>query len=173
MSNLKIIIAPDPRLKQKASLVQEVNKEIHKIMDDMVETMYESKGIGLAATQVGILKNIIVIDINQKKDEDDNLIRGEVLYLINPEITWTSDEINIYEEGCLSLPQQYADVERPAEVEIKYLDYNGEEQELYADDLLATCIQHEIDHLNGIIFVDHISRTKRDMILRKLKKSFG
>ncbi len=172
MSELKIIIAPDPRLKKKAEPIKEVSKEILKTIDDMVECMYENKGIGLAATQVGILKRIIVIDTTQKKDEEGVVTRGKVHKMINPEIIWKSKEKNTYEEGCLSLPQQYADVTRSEKVKVKYLDENSKEQIIEVDGLFATCVQHEIDHLNGIIFVDHISKIKKAMILKKLKKHY-
>jgi peptide deformylase len=126
--------------------------------------MYVSNGIGLAATQVGVLKRVLVMDISQKEGHK------EPLFLVNPEITWESKEENVYLEGCLSFPGQFAEVKRPKLVKIKYLDYSGKQQEIDADELLATCVQHEIDHLNGVVFVDHVSKIKRDIIIRKLKK---
>lgn len=164
MALLQIITAPDPRLKLIAKPVDKVDDELRKFLDDMLETMYASEGIGLAATQVGDLRRVVVMDISQRKG-----VR-EPMFLVNPEITWRSEEENVYLEGCLSLPGQYADVTRPEKVKIKYLDYNGNSHEIEADELLATCIQHEIDHLNGKVFVDHISPIKRDIIMRKLKK---
>ena len=134
-------------------------------MDDMLETMYSAPGIGLAAVQVGILKRLIVIDIS-KEDEKKNPI-----FFVNPEIIYQSNKTSTYEEGCLSLPGFYAEVERPTECHINYLDYNGKRKKLEADGLLATCIQHEVDHLNGVLFIDHISKLKRDMIIKKLRKN--
>jgi len=168
MPKLPIIIAPDPVLKQKSAPIKEVNAEIRKILDNMLETMYHSGGIGLAAVQVGILKRLIVVDVNWRKGEQNTFTP---LKLINAEIIWDSEEENLYNEGCLSFPDQYSDVVRPKEIKVAYLDENGRKQELLADGLLATCIQHEIDHTNGITFVDHISRLKRDIIINKLKKA--
>jgi peptide deformylase len=165
MAVLPIITAPDPRLKVISSKVERVDDDMRKLLDDMLETMYQAPGIGLAAVQVGAPVRAITIDL-AREDETRN-----PLYLINPEITWVSDHDKTYEEGCLSLPEHYAEVARPAEVKINYLDYHGEVQELEADGLLATCVQHEMDHLEGILFVDHISTLKRNMILRKLLKA--
>ncbi|WP_169567282.1 peptide deformylase [Sneathiella limimaris] len=167
MALLPIITAPDPRLKTVSEPVGQVDDEIRQLVSDMFETMYEAPGIGLAAIQVGVQKRLLVVDVVGKGQEDKD---PEPLALINPEITWVSDHDNVYEEGCLSVPAHYADVVRPAEIEVSYLDEQGEKQKLKADGLLATCIQHEIDHLNGILFVDHISALKRNMILRKLLK---
>lgn len=164
MTILPIITAPDPRLKLIAKPIEKVDDAVRKFMDDMLETMYESNGIGLAATQVGDLRRILVMDISQKEGHK------EPMFLANPEILQASDEINTYLEGCLSFPGQYAEVKRPKTAKIKFLDYHGKEQIIDADELLATCVQHEIDHLNGVTFVDHISMLKRDMIIRKLKK---
>jgi peptide deformylase len=164
MAILPIITAPDPRLKLIAKPVAKVDDGLRRFLDDLLETMYVSEGIGLAATQVGDLRRALVIDISQKEGT------REPMFIVNPEITWESDEENIYLEGCLSLPGQYAEVVRPKKVKVKFLDYDGQLQEIEADELLATCIQHEIDHLDGLIFVDHISPVKRDIILRKLKK---
>ncbi|MBO6825095.1 MAG: peptide deformylase [Sneathiella sp.] len=167
MALLPILTAPDPRLKTISEPVAEVNDEIRKLVDDMFETMYEAPGIGLAAIQVGVQKRLLVVDVIGKNDEEND---PDPIALINPEITWVSDDDSVYEEGCLSVPAHYADVVRPAEIKVKYLDRDGKEQELHADGLLATCIQHEIDHLDGILFVDHLSALKRNMILRKLLK---
>lgn len=164
MALLPIITAPDPILETVSTPVEQVTDEVRQQLDDMLETMYAAPGIGLAAIQVGITKRMLVIDVS-REGEDKN-----PLFIINPEITWVSDDDSVYEEGCLSLPEQYADVERPAEIKVSYLDRNGEKQELQADGLLATCLQHEMDHLDGILFVDHISALKRNMILRKLLK---
>ncbi len=164
MAVLPIITAPDPRLKVKCEPVESVDAAIAKNMDDMLETMYLAPGIGLAAPQVGITKRILVVDV-APKDAPREPIR-----MANPEILWHSDDLATYEEGCLSLPEQYADVERPARIKVRYLDQDNAERELEADGLLATCIQHEMDHLDGVIFVDHISSLKRRMILRRLTK---
>jgi len=164
MAVLPIITAPDPRLKIQCEPVESVDAAIAKMMDDMLETMYLAPGIGLAAPQVGITKRILVVDLSPKDGP------REPIRMANPEILWHSDDLATYEEGCLSLPEQYADVERPAQIKVRYLDQDNTAQELDADGLLATCIQHEMDHLDGVIFVDHISSLKRRMILRKLTK---
>lgn len=165
MAVLPIIIAPDPRLKEKCAPVDSVDESVGKLMADMLETMYLAPGIGLAAPQVGVTKRVIVVDASGK-DEERNPIR-----MANPELLSASDELYAYEEGCLSLPEHYAEVERPARIRVGYLDENNARQELEADGLLAVCIQHEMDHLEGTLFVDHISTLKRKMILRKLQKA--
>ena len=162
MAILPIITAPDPRLKTQSTPVDDVNDEMRALMDDMLETMYDAPGIGLAAIQVGVAKRIIVMDLSDKDEEP------APRYFVNPEIIWTSDDLAPYEEGCLSVPEFYEDVERPSQAHIKYLDYEGKEQILEAEGLLATCIQHEMDHLNGVLFIDHLSRLKRSVILKKL-----
>lgn len=164
MAVLDILVAPHPVLKQKAKPVEQVDARIAKLMDDMVETMYAAKGIGLAAPQIGVLERVIVVDVHEK-DEKPNPIR-----LANPEIVWKSDETSVCEEGCLSVPEQYAEVTRPASVRVRYLNENNETREIEAEGMLATCIQHEIDHLNGVLFVDYLSMLKRNMILRKVQK---
>ncbi|MBK3733901.1 peptide deformylase [Azospirillum brasilense] len=164
MAVLDILVAPHPVLKQKAKPVDKVDARIAKLMDDMVETMYAAKGIGLAAPQIGVLERVIVVDVHDK-DEKPNPIR-----LANPEIVWKSDETSVCEEGCLSVPDQYAEVTRPSSVRVRYLDETNETREIEADGMLATCIQHEIDHLNGVLFVDYLSMLKRNMILRKVQK---
>lgn len=164
MALLPILVAPDPVLTQISTAVETVDDDIRRTLDDMLETMYAAPGIGLAAIQVGIPKRMLVIDVSREDEEK------QPLYIINPEVTWVSDDDQSYEEGCLSLPEHYAEVMRPAEVKIDYLDYNGEKRELHATGLLAICLQHEMDHLEGILFVDHISALKRNMILRKLVK---
>jgi len=165
MAKLDIIIAPDARLKLKCAPVAKVDASIRKLMDDMLETMYAAPGVGLAAPQVGVTKRIIVVDAAAKGQPP------QPHRMANPEIVWASDDDNVYNEGCLSLPEHYADVVRPRAVRVRYLDHENEVRELEADGLLATCIQHEMDHLDGILFVDHISALKRNMILRKLLKA--
>ena len=165
MAILPILTAPDPRLKQKAAPVDAVDAELVRLMDDMLETMYAAPGIGLAAPQVGVGRRVLVLDIG--RDETDRA----PIRMANPEIVWVSDEDNRYEEGCLSVPEHYAEVVRPKEVRVRYLDQDNQKRELAADGLLATVVQHEIDHLDGILFIDHISALKRNMILRKLTKA--
>ena len=164
MYKKKIVIEPDPILRKKSESLEKVDDEIRELLDDMLETMYAAPGIGLAAVQVGILKRIIVIDISKDKEKKDPL------FLINPEIISRSKKTSVYEEGCLSLPGHFAEIERPAECQIKFVDYNGKEKELIANGLLATCIQHEVDHLNGVLFIDYLSKLKKDMIVKKLIK---
>ena len=164
MSKKKIVIEPDPILRKKSQPFEKVDKEVQRLMDDMLETMYDAPGIGLAAVQIGILKRLIVIDIS--KDEK----KRDPLFLINPVILKSSKKTSTYEEGGLSLPGQFAEIERPAECHLNYIDYNGKKKKLKADGLLATCIQHEIDHLNGILFIDYLSKLKKDMIIKKLIK---
>ena len=180
-----ILIAPDPRLKQVSQPVTEVTDELRVLMDDMLETMYDAPGIGLAAIQVGVAKRILVIDLQpaeNAEEEDDDVPengkprrevkrRKEPMYFVNPEITWKSDTLVLCEEGCLSVPDLYEEVERPDRVRVKFLDYHGKPQEIECEGMLAVCIQHEMDHLEGILFIDHLSRLKRDMMLKKLAKS--
>lgn len=165
MARREIIEAPDPWLKTISDPVGTVDDGIRALIDDMLETMYAAPGIGLAAIQVGVRKRVIVMDI--ARQDDDPMPR----HFINPEILWKSEELAIYSEGCLSLPEYYAEIERPAACRVKYLDYDGSEQTIEAEGLLATCLQHEMDHLEGILFVDHLSALKRRMILRKLSKA--
>jgi peptide deformylase len=164
MALLPIITAPDPRLKAKAKPVAAVDDPVRRLMDDMLETMYAAPGIGLAAPQVGKLLRVIVIDVARDGESP------RPLKIANPEILWRSSELATYSEGCLSLPEHYADVERPAKIKLRYLDYQSEIREMDLEGLLATCIQHEMDHLEGVLFVDHISPLKRNIILRKLTK---
>jgi len=164
MAILPIITAPDPRLKKKAKPVDKVDDEILQLMDDMLETMYDAPGIGLAAPQVGVLKRVIVLDISKEGEEKQSLC------LANPEVIWESDDIRTYEEGCLSVPEQYAEVKRPAQIKVRFIDRENEIREMEANELLATCIQHEIDHLDGVLFVDYLSSLKRNMMIRKVKK---
>ena len=160
----KIIIEPDPILRKKSEPVEKVDDHLRKFMREMLETMYEAPGIGLAAIQVGILKRLIVIDLARENEKKNPL------FLINPEIIYRSKDTSVYEEGCLSLPGQFAEIERPSECTLKYIDFNGNKKELKADGLLATCIQHEVDHLDGILFIDYLSKLKKDMIIKKLVK---
>ena len=164
MSKRKIVIEPDPILRKKCLPLETVNDDTRKLMKDMLETMYKAPGIGLAAIQIGILKRVVVIDISKEEK------KKSPLFLVNPEITYRSEKTSVYEEGCLSLPGQYAEIERPAECRLKYIDYDGKEKELKAEGLLATCIQHEVDHLDGVLFIDYLSKLKKDMIIKKLVK---
>ncbi|MCS6779051.1 MAG: peptide deformylase [Geminicoccaceae bacterium] len=165
MAVRRILIAPHPLLKLKARPVERIDEEIRRLMDDMLETMYRAPGIGLAAPQVGVSLRVVVVDL-AKKDEPPAPLR-----LLNPEITWSAEEQVAMEEGCLSLPEQFAEVTRPAAVRVRYRDEEGQEKEIEADGLLARCLQHEIDHLDGILFVDRLSPLKRNMIMRKLAKA--
>ncbi|MDO8605497.1 MAG: peptide deformylase [Phaeospirillum sp.] len=165
MAVLPILTAPDPILKSKAKRVEAVDERIRRLMADMLETMYKAPGIGLAAPQIGVLDRVVVMDIGKTEET------REPIRMANPEIIWASDEDNTYEEGCLSVPEHYSNVVRPAEVKVRYLDEAGQHKELHADGLLATVVQHEMDHLDGILFIDHISSLKRNMILRKLLKA--
>jgi peptide deformylase len=164
MSFLPIVIAPDPRLKAKAKPVAVTDDGIRQLLDDMLQTMYAAPGIGLAAPQVGVLQRVLVIDVAREGEPPAPVC------MVNPELLWTSPEERTYSEGCLSLPDFYAEVTRPAEVKVRFLDRAGAKQEIHATGLLATCVQHEIDHLNGVLFVDHLSPLKRNIILRKLVK---
>ena len=164
MTQRKIIIEPDTILRKKSDPLEKVDNELRKLMDDMLETMYAAPGIGLAAVQIGVLKRMVVIDISKEKENKNPI------FLINPEIVYTSKKTSIYEEGCLSLPGYFAEIERPAECQIEYLDYDGKKKEMKVDGLLATCIQHEVDHLNGVLFIDYLSKLKKDMIVKKLVK---
>jgi len=197
MSIKPIIIIPDPILREVSKSVERVDDDLQLLLDDMLETMYDAPGIGLAAIQIGIPLRIVTVDVGERSideervaddaddtdDTDDIEENGEPdegdqespltpnpLFLINPEIITQSDEHSVYEEGCLSIPEFYAEVERPAVCRIKYLDRAGKQQELEADDILATCIQHEIDHLDGTLFIDHISKLKRDRVVKKFTK---
>lgn len=165
MAKRPIIWAPDPVLKTKCTPVQAVDDDIRSLMDDMLDTMYAAPGIGLAAPQVGVTKRVIVVDVSEKDEPNAPIC------LANPEVVWTSDETAPHEEGCLSLPDLYADVERPVAVKVRYLDRDGAPQELEADGLLAICLQHEIDHIDGVLFVDHLSALKRNMFLKKMVKA--
>ena len=160
-----ILILPDKRLRTVSEPVGKITAEIKRLVEDMFETMYEAPGIGLAAIQVGVPKRVVTMDLAKKEGESEPHV------FINPEILWTSDEPSVYEEGCLSIPEVHEDVERPAKVRFKYLDLDGKAHEAEADGLFATCIQHEVDHLNGVLFIDHISKLKRDRIVKKFTKA--
>ena len=164
MPQKNIVIEPDPILRKKSERLEKVDDEIKKLLDDMLETMYAAPGIGLAAVQIGILKRLIVIDIS-KENEKKNPI-----FLVNPVIISRSSDTSVYEEGCLSLPGHFAEIERPAECKVEYIDYDGKKKEIKAKGLLSTCIQHEVDHLNGVLFIDYLSKLKKDMIIKKLIK---
>jgi len=160
-----LIILPDPVLRQVSKPIERVDADLQRLTDDMLETMYDAPGIGLAAIQVGVPRRMLVIDLSKEGEEKQPLV------FINPEIVSSSDERSVYEEGCLSIPDYYAEVERPAKVTAKYLDREGKEQSVEADGLLATCLPPEIDHLNGVLFIDHLSKLKRDRVTKKFKKA--
>ena len=164
MTIRKILIEPNKLLRQISESVEKVGEEEKKLMDDMLDTMYEAPGIGLAAIQIGVPKRLIVMDISR----DEN--KKEPKYFVNPIITNKNEEKSIYEEGCLSVPDQFAEIERPNSCEVEYLDYDGKKRLLKAEGLLATCIQHEMDHLEGILFIDYLSKLKKSMIIKKLSK---
>jgi peptide deformylase len=163
MAIRKILTEPDPFLRQKSLNVEKVDGEVRKLMDDMLETMYAAPGIGLAAIQIGVPKRVIVIDLSKE-------VEKKPLYFVNPKVIIKSKNNSTYEEGCLSVPGQFAEVDRPNECHISYLDYNDKKKELKAEGLLATCIQHEMDHLEGILFIDYLSKLKKNFIVKKLSK---
>ncbi|BBK33827.1 peptide deformylase [Stella humosa] len=165
MATLPILVAPDPRLKLKAKPVEQIDEQVRTLLDDMLETMYAAPGIGLAAPQIGVSQRLLVLDLAREGEAK------RPMKVINPEIVWASDEDSEHNEGCLSLPEHYADVVRPAEVKVRYQDETGETREVHASGLLSTCLQHEMDHLDGVLFVDRISALRRNMILRKLIKA--
>lgn len=183
MSVREIINIPDPILRQVSKPVEQITPELLAMLDDMAETMYEAPGIGLAGIQIALPLRVVVVDCDQRSKaeeeaEDDTPQREEApekeernpIFLINPEITFFSEEPSTYEEGCLSIPEYYAEVERPAGCVVKYIDREGQSQVLKAEGLLSTCLQHEIDHLNGELFIDHISKLKRDRVIKKFSK---
>lgn len=167
MAPLDIIKLPDRKLRLVSDPVERIDDEIRRFADDMLATMYEAPGIGLAAIQVGVPRRIIVLDVAQREDET---AERDPMVLINPEILEVSEETAVREEGCLSIPEYYAEVERPAEVRVRFLDRDGKSREIVAKGVLATCVQHEIDHLNGRLFIDYLSRLKRDMVIKKFTK---
>ncbi|HEX8302206.1 peptide deformylase [Sphingomonas sp.] len=170
MAVLQILEVPDPRLRIISTPVETVDDDLRALIDDMFDTMYDAPGIGLAAIQVGVPKRVVVMDLQEREDEEGKPIR-EPRVFINPEILDPAEEQSVYTEGCLSVPEQFADVERPARCRVKWLDETGAEHDEVFEGLLATCVQHEMDHLEGIVFIDHLSRLKRDMILKKLNKA--
>ncbi|MEN3930129.1 peptide deformylase [Microvirga sp. W0021] len=159
-----LVILPDSQLRLKSQPVETITDEIRTLAEDMLETMYDAPGVGLAAIQIGVPKRVVTIDV---ADEEE---KPEPLVLINPEIIASSEETKLYQEGCLSIPEYYAEVERPAEVTFRYMDLDGKIIEREADGLLAVCVQHELDHLNGVLFIDHLSRLKRELVIRKFTK---
>lgn len=165
MAKLDILTIPDPILRRQSVQVETVDETVRSFLDQMLEAMYEAPGIGLAAPQVGLLRRMVTIDVS--KDEE----RPDPLFLINPEIVWRSEERSLREEGCLSIPDFFAEIERPARCRVRYVDRNGLPREIEADGLLATCIQHEVDHLDGLLFIDYLSRLKRDRVIRKFSKA--
>jgi peptide deformylase len=165
MALREIITIPDKRLRLVSKPVKAVDADLRRLIEDMFETMYDAPGIGLAAIQVGEPRRVVTLDLAKKDDPKKPMV------FINPELVWASEEKATYEEGCLSIPEYYEDVERPAEVKVKYLDLDGKPHEVAANGLLATCLQHEIDHLNGILFIDHISKLKRDRVIKKFTKA--
>ncbi len=179
MTIREIVTLPDPVLRQNSAELETVDDDVRRLLDDMLQTMYDAPGIGLAAIQVGVPKRIITIDTSPRAEEaegeeeapPEEADSGGPLFMINPVILSTSEERSVYEEGCLSIPEYFAEVERPASVCVRYVGYDGKQTELEASGLLATCIQHEIDHLNGVLFIDHLSKLKRDLVVRKFTKA--
>jgi peptide deformylase len=167
VAKLEIITLPDRKLRAASAPVEHIDDEVRRFLDSMLETMYDAPGIGLAAIQVGVPRRMVVVDVAQREDEEAN---PNPLFLINPEILQSSDERAAREEGCLSIPEYYAEVERPASVRVAYLDRDGKRQEIDAEGILATCLQHEIDHLNGTLFIDYLSKLKRDMVIKRFVK---
>lgn len=164
MSIRPLVILPDPILREVSKPVEHIDEALQKLADDMLETMYRAQGVGLAAIQIGMPLRMLVIDVSRNDEQKNPLV------IINPEILWLSEERNTHKEGCLSIPEYYAEVERPKRLRVRYQDREGKQTEIEADNLLAICLQHEIDHLNGRLFIDHISKIKRDMVIRKFKK---
>jgi peptide deformylase len=160
-----LVILPDPKLRLMSEPVVDISDEIRRLTEDMLETMYDAPGVGLAAIQVGVPKRIVTLDVSKSETERTPMV------LINPEVTWASEEKRVYEEGCLSIPEYYEEVERPDRIRFRYMNLDGETIEQEADGLMATCVQHEIDHLNGVLFIDYLSKLKRDRVLTKFKKA--
>jgi peptide deformylase len=165
MAVREIIKLPDKRLRLKSEPVKRIDAGIRKLVDDLFETMYDAPGIGLAAIQIAVPKRVVTMDLSKKEEDHEPQV------FINPEVIWKSDETSKYEEGCLSIPEYYEEVERPAKVKVKYLDLEGKAREIEVSGLLATCLQHEIDHTNGVLFIDHISKLKRDRVIKKFAKA--
>ena len=170
-----ILTIPDPLLRERCTPVDTVDDTVRKLLDDMLETMYDAPGIGLAASQIGVMQRAVVIDTSSRKAEGEDgaeiELPGDPLFLVNPEITWVSKDISVYQEGCLSIPEYFEDVERPAEIKVRFLGRDGKPEEMHCDGLLATVVQHEVDHLNGVLFIDHISKLKRDGVWKKFAKA--
>lgn len=164
MSIKPIILLPETILREQSAPIERFDDELKRLASDMTETMYDAPGIGLAAIQIGIARRMLVVDVSKDEDNQNPQV------FINPEIVKTSDETSIYDEGCLSIPEYYAEVERPAEITVNYLDLSGKKQSIEADGLMATCLQHEIDHLNGVLFIDYLSKLKRQMVIKKFTK---
>ena len=167
MAKLDIITLPDRKLRMKSAPVERVDDDLRKLMDSMLETMYAAPGIGLAAVQVNIPRRVVTIDVAKREDDTAS---PDPLFLINPEILWSSDDLAVAEEGCLSIPEYFAEVERPAKVRVAYIDRDGNRREMEAEGVLAVCLQHEIDHVEGRLFIDHLSKLKRDMVIKKFAK---
>ncbi len=165
MAVREILILPDKRLRKVSEPVKKIDASIRKLIEDMFDTMYDAPGIGLAAVQIGTMKRVVTLDLAKKEEPKNPQV------FINPEIVWSSDERSTYEEGCLSIPETYSEVERPAQVKVRYLDLEGTQREVDAEGLLSTCLQHEVDHINGVLFIDHLSRLKRDRIVKKFTKA--
>ncbi|MDP8918239.1 MAG: peptide deformylase [Pseudomonadota bacterium] len=165
MSIKPLVIIPDSKLRLRSEPVKDITDEIRRLADDMLETMYDAPGVGLAAIQIGVPVRMVTMDVSKSEDERQPLV------LLNPEIVWASEEKRVYEEGCLSIPEYYEEVERPDRVRFRYMNLQGETVEQDADGLMATCVQHEIDHLNGVLFIDHLSKLKRDRVMTKFKKA--
>jgi peptide deformylase len=165
MALRSILKLPDPRLRLVSTPVKKVDDQLRRLVEDMFETMYDAPGIGLAAIQIGVSERIVTMDLAKKDEPPERRV------FINPELVWSSDDKAIREEGCLSIPEYYEEVERPSQVKVRYLDLDGTPQEIDADGLLATCLQHEIDHLNGVLFIDHLSKLKRNMVIKKFTKA--
>jgi peptide deformylase len=165
MAAKSLIILPDPKLRLTSTPVERVDAELLALADDMLETMYDAPGIGLAAIQIGVARRLVVIDISRNEEAKEPQV------FINPQIVWSSGERSVYEEGCLSIPDYFAEVERPTQVRVSFVDRRGHQREIEADGLLATCLQHEIDHLNGVLFIDYLSKLKRDIVIRKFTKA--
>ena len=168
---LKILIEPDTILRKKSYQLEKVDDEVRSLMDDMLETMYAANGIGLAAIQVGVAKRVIVIDIERGRDEEGKELKGNPMYFVNPEIIWKSEERYTYEEGCLSIPNTFIEIERPKTCLVEYIDIEGKKKNIECDGLLSTCIQHEINHLDGKLIIDFLSKLKKDLIIKKLSKT--
>lgn len=164
MAVLDIVTLPDPILRKQSDPIERVDDDLRRLVDNMFETMYDAPGIGLAGIQVGVARRLFTVDVADKDQEKNPIC------MINPKIIWQSDEISSYEEGCLSIPEYYAEVERPAEIKIAFMDQFGKDQELHCDGLLATCVQHEFDHLNGALFIDYLSKLRRDRVIKKFTK---